>query len=210
MDNSKALKKEIAYFMRRLYKRGLTTTSGGNISTRLPNGIVFITPSQTDKGRMKADEIAMVDMHARVLSTKLKPSMETGMHLAVYRTRNDINCIVHAHPPCATAYAAAHQNIDTSLVGEAYAIVGKPVLASYALMGSQELATIVAQAATNANVVLMANHGILAMGTSLIEAFDRLEVIESCARIGLNCRLLGGSIGLSNDQLTAIEEFIKP
>lgn len=210
MDNTKAWKKEIAYFMRRLYKRGLTTTSGGNISVQLPSGIVLITPSQTDKGRMKADDIAMVDMRARILSTKLKPSMETGMHLAVYHARPEIRCLVHAHPPFATAYAASHLNIDTSIISEAHAVIGKTVLAPYALMGSDELAANVAKAAKEANVIVLANHGVLALGTNLLEAFDRLEVIESCARIGLYGRLLGKSHPLNSDQLAAIDNFLKP
>jgi L-fuculose-phosphate aldolase len=208
MDNTKALKKEMAYFMRRLYKKGLTTTTGGNISVRMAGGIVLITASQTDKGRMKADEIAMVDLHGRQLSAKLRPSMETIMHLAVYRHRADISCIVHAHPPLSTSFAASHQTIETALMGEAYAIVGKPALAPYAIMGSDELAQSVALAASKAYVLLMANHGVLAMGTSLLEAFDRIEVTENCARIELASRLLGGGKPIDSSELAAIDKLL--
>ena len=209
MDKTNPYKKEVAYFMRRLYKRGLTTTSGGNISMKLSETTLLITASQTDKGRMKAEDVARLDMHGRNLSPGLKPSMEYGMHLAVYQSRPDVNCIIHAHPPVATAFAVAHQNINTAIIGEAYALAGKPVLAGYALMGSKQLAETVACAALESNLILMANHGVMALGTGILEAFDRLEVLENCARIQLSATLLGGATALSETALAAIDELFK-
>jgi len=195
--------------MRRLYKQGLTTSSGGNISFRVDEGFILITPSQTDKGRMKAKEIGLTDMHGKSSSSKLKLSMETGMHLAVYKARPDIKAIVHAHPITATSFAVAHHNIDCSLMGEARAIVGEPVLAQYALMGTQTLADSVAKATENANVVLMENHGILAVGNSLLEAFDRLEVLEACARVNILTKIIGKSVGLPPKDLAAIDKMMQ-
>ncbi len=209
MDSTKACKKEIAYFMRRLYKRGLTTTTGGNISVLLPNKVLLITASQTDKARMKAHEVALVDMHGRQLSTSLKPSMETAMHIAIYKKRPDVRCIIHAHPPLATAFAAAHQTINTALTGEGRALLGQPALAPYALMGSSELARNVADLAAYTHVVLMANHGVITLGKSLMEAFERMEVLENNARTDLLCRQLGGHKALAPDQLQAIDLLMK-
>jgi L-fuculose-phosphate aldolase len=209
MDSTKPWKKEVAYFMRRLYKRGLTTTSGGNISLRLSDNVFLVTPSQTDKGRMKADEVVRVDRKGRKLSQGSNPSMETALHLAIYHQRPDINCIVHAHPPFSTAFAAARKNINTAIIGEAYAIVGKPVVAEYALMGSTALAEKMAEAATIAQVLLMANHGVMALGKSLLEAFDRLEVLENCARIELATKAIGDAIPLGKSDLEAIEDLMK-
>ncbi len=208
MDQHKFIRKEIAYFMRRLYKQGLTTSSGGNISFRLDEN-VLITPSQTDKGRMKASEIGMTDLHGNSLSTQYKLSMETGMHLAVYKARPDVKAIVHAHPVTATSFAVAHQTIDCSLLGEARAIIGEPVLASYQLMGTQKLAYEVAKAILHGNVVLMENHGILAVGNSLLEAFDRLEVLEACARVNILTKLIGNAVGLSAHELAAIDKMMQ-
>lgn len=209
MDSTKPWKKEVAYFMRRLYKRGLTTTSGGNISLRLSDNVILVTPSQTDKGRMKAEDVVRVDRQGRKLSQGPNPSMETAMHLAIYRQRPDVNCIVHAHPPFSTSFAVAHKNINTAIMGEAYAIVGKPVVAEYALMGSTSLAENVAEAAANAQVILMANHGVMALGKSLLEAFDRLEVLENCARIELAAKSVGGAISLEKSDLMAIEDLMR-
>src|SRR5512145_315652 len=104
-DNYKTLRTEIACFMRRLYKRGITTASGGNISIRIDEGIL-ITPSAVDKGSIKGKQIGLVSFDGKNVTPELKPSMETGMHLAIYKSRPDINVIVHAHPPFATCFTA--------------------------------------------------------------------------------------------------------
>ncbi|MDA3944265.1 MAG: class II aldolase/adducin family protein [Bacteroidetes bacterium] len=209
MNELNHYRKEIAYFMRRLYKRGLTTTSGGNISVKLPNGMILITASQTDKGRMKAQDIGMTDMQGRQLSTNVKLSMETGMHLAVYKARPDIHAIVHAHPPTATSFAVAHQPINPDLMGESRAVLGKIAVAPYKLMGSQELADAVAKEITDTHVVLLANHGVLAVGKSLLEAFDRLEVLEACAKIQLMSNMIGGAHALSHSDVQAIDKMMQ-
>lgn len=207
MNELNHFRKEIAYFMRRLYKRGLTTTSGGNISVKLPNGMILITSSQTDKGRMKAADVGMTDMHGRNLSTKLKLSMETGMHIAVYKARPDICAIVHAHPPLATSFAVAHKSINTALMGESRAVLGEIATAPYQLMGTEALAETVATHLAQANVVLLENHGVLAVGKDLLQAFDRLEVTEACAKIQLLSQLIGQPQALSADEVLAIDKL---
>ncbi|MDP2238170.1 MAG: class II aldolase/adducin family protein [Bacteroidales bacterium] len=207
MNELKTHKKAIAYFMRRLYKQGLTTTSGGNISVRAGD-YILVTPSQTDKGRMKAREIGILDMNGINQNPELKLSMETGMHLAVYAARPDVMAIVHAHPPTATAFAVAQKKIDTTLMGESWAILGDIALAPYALMGTPQLAQQVAEAAKNSEVVMMVNHGILAVGKSLLEAFDRIEVLENCAKVNLIVNNLGAINPLSKLQLEAIDKLM--
>lgn len=204
-----AMKKEIAYFMRLLYKRGLTTTSGGNISAML-DGFLLITPSQTDKGRMKASDIIVFDAKGRNISKALRPSMETGMHMAIYAARPDVKAIVHAHPVAATGFAASHRLIDCNLIGESRALIGEPVIAPYRLMGTDDLAAVVAEACVASNAVLLANHGVLTVGNSLLEAFDRMEVLEACARINLIAKMLGGGKPLSNENLIAIDKLMNP
>ena len=203
----KTLKKEIAYFMRRLYKRGLTTTFGGNISVRIKN-FVLITASQTDKGRMKAADICVLNTDGQQIDKKRKVSMETSMHLAIYAARPDISAIVHAHPPVASSFAVNHQNINTRLTAEAWAVLGEVELADYALMGTTELAQTVAKASVDAAVVLMKNHGVLAVGQSLTEAFDRVEVLENAAKIHILSKLSGQQTELTPLQIQAINKLI--
>jgi L-fuculose-phosphate aldolase len=176
-------REELAYFMRRLYQSGLTTCSGGNLSMRTVSGHFLITPSALDKGRITAEQIGLLAPDGTNLTPELKSSIETGMHVAVYGARPDITAIVHVHPITATSFTAMRRPINTKWTAEAYAVLGVPVMAGYALMGSQELAKIVAEAIAKANVVLMRNHGVIAVGPTLLKAFDRVEVLEAAAKM---------------------------
>ena len=131
--------------MRRLYKHGLTTTSGGNISLRISDDIIVITPSATDKGRMRWKEVGLMNISGENLTPDLKPSIEFEMHLSIYKRKKDIKAIVHAHPVCASAFTAMKCRINTNLTAEARAILGDPVLVPYALMGTGELASLAAE-----------------------------------------------------------------
>ncbi|HCE43711.1 MAG TPA: aldolase [Lentisphaeria bacterium] len=179
-----ACREEIACFMRRLYEQGLTTTSGGNLSVRFARNKILITPSGSDKGRMKGSEIGVMDMEGNPIS-KFKPSIEGSMHMMIYRARPDIDAIVHAHPVVASAFAATDAKINCSLIAESYAVLGEPAYAPYLLMGTRKLAEAVAESAKSANCVVMKNHGILTVGKTLLEAFDRLEVLETSAKMTL-------------------------
>jgi len=111
LDKYKSERKEVAHFMRRLYKHGLTTTSGGNISLRLSDDLILITPTATDKGRMKWKEVGIVNIFGENFTPQLKPSIETAMHLAIYKRKNDVSAIVHAHPVFASLFTAIKAKI---------------------------------------------------------------------------------------------------
>lgn len=180
------LKEEIAYFMRRLYRQRLTTTSGGNISAR-SGDYVLITPSGIDKARLRAADIGIVNLRGEMMGVHFKPSIENRLHLEIYARRPDVKAIVHAHPAAASSYAAADVPMNTRLLAESYVILGDVATAGYHCIGSEALAQeTAATAAAGCNCILMRNHGALALGGSLLEAFDRLEVMEACARINLN------------------------
>jgi L-fuculose-phosphate aldolase len=201
-------RKEVAQFMRRLYEQKLTTTSGGNVSLRIDN-IVLITASQTDKAIIDERQIGIITMKGNNLSESLKISMESKMHLAIYSSRPDVKAIVHAHPIFSTSFAIAGKEIKTNLSGEARAILGVPVKSAYVLMGTQELADKVADASLKGNVILMENHGILTVGENLLQAYDRMEVLESAAKMTFITTLLGGSKELTNEELKSIDKLFQ-
>lgn len=201
-------KKEVAYFMRRLYNKGLTTTSGGNISLKLEDGRILITPSATDKARMKSDQIGLLSSTGKNRTPHLKLSIESGMHIALYGKRPDIKAIIHAHPPIASAFTALRKNINCTLTSEARAILGTPVMAPYALMGTPLLADRVAIAVKHANVILLENHGVICLGSTLLAAFDRMEVLEAAARMTLITELLKGKKELNPQQLREIDDLL--
>jgi L-fuculose-phosphate aldolase len=202
-------RKDVARFMRRLYKQGLTSTSGGNISLRLPDNIIAITPSATDKGRMKWKEVGLINIMGENLTPDLKPSIESGMHLAIYKRKPDVKAIVHAHPVCASAFTAMKCSIETNLTAEACAILGTPVVVPYALMGTAELANIAADHIEKSDILLLENHGVLAAGANLLQAFDKTEVLENAARMTLIVNLNKKKSPLTKARAFEIERIFR-
>ena len=202
------LRQSLAACMRRLYRKGLTTTSGGNLSVRAGDGHLLLTPSKLDKGTLRADQILIMTWDGENLTPELVPSIEAGMHRAVYAACPRVRAIVHAHPSWATAFCAAGTPINVHLTAEAYAILGEPAWADYALMGTPDLAGAVAAACRRACCVLMENHGVLTTGTTILEAFDRMEVLEEAARMTVITRALGSVRELSPERLAALDAFM--
>lgn len=202
------IKKEVAYFMQRLYKKGLTTSLGGNISCRVDEKTIAITASQTDKARINENEIGLVDLNGVALDPEIKVSMETWMHLGIYKERKDVNAIVHAHPPLSSVFAVSQKKINCRLSGEGRALLGEPSYAPYALMGTKELAAIVSEYSRTSNVIFMQNHGLITMGETLLVSFDRLEVAEFTARLTILTNLMGGARELTDDELKEIDAIL--
>lgn len=203
------IKQEVAYFMRRLYRKGLTTSLGGNISCKINDDKFAITPSQTDKGRIKGDELGIVNLKGDNLTPNVKLSMETKMHLYIYQKRPDVKAIVHAHPPFSSVFAASDKKINCKLLGEARALLGEPAYAKYALMGTEELAEIVSESSLACDVIILKNHGILTVGDSLITAIDRIEVAEVAAHLSILLNRNENIQELSSSQLAEIDALMK-
>ena len=201
-------RQRVADYMQRLYRRGLTTASGGNISSRAGHEHVLLTASKLDKAVLTGEQVGVLTLEGENLTPELPPSIETEMHLEIYRRYPRIHAIVHAHPVTATAFAASSKPINCRYIAEAYAIVGEPVVAPYARMGSPKLAQNVAAAAASGHCVLLENHGVLTLGVDLLTAFDRLELIEIAARTTLILEQLGGERELSSAQRRELDEMM--
>lgn len=208
MNKINLLKNDIAEFMCRLYRQGLTTTSGGNISARCGD-YILITPSASDKGNMRGEEIGVLDLEGRIIGSAFRPTIESNMHLEIYRARPDVEAVVHAHPASASAFAASSAEINTAYLAESHVVLGKIAYAEYRCQGTVELAEIVAISLSDSDCVIMRNHGALTVGSNLLQAFDRLEVLESTARINL---LLSGAlkpyaVEIPADELDKLNRF---
>jgi len=139
---------------------------------------------------------------------KYKVSTETPTHCAIYRKRPDVNAVVHAHSPGALAFAVAHQEIPATTI-ELAAVSGARVpLAKYATPGTEVLAVNTAEALGNGNAVIMANHGIAAVGSTLDEAFNNALSVEFTARININAKTLGGIAELPLDEVSGIRNYV--
>jgi L-fuculose-phosphate aldolase len=208
-DKFKAERKEVARFMRRLYKHGLTTTSGGNISLRLSDELILITPSATDKGRMKWKEVGIVNILGENLTPHLKPSIEIAMHLAIYKKKKEVTAIVHAHPVFASLFTAIRAKINTNLTAEARAILGVPLFVKYAVMGSVALAEVAAENILKSDILLLENHGILTTGSNLLQAFDKIEVLENAAKMTLMSEMTGRKKPLDRARILELERLFR-
>jgi len=211
MNESKSVKKikqDVAGFMQRLYNKGLTTSLGGNISCRVNKDTFAITSSQSDKACITGDLIGLVKADGTSLNPEVKLSIETFMHLAIYKKRPEINAIVHAHPTMSSFFTVTDRKINCRLSSEGRALLGEPAYAPYALMGTKELAEIVSEYALKSNVVFMKNHGVITMADSLIVAFDRMEVTELTARLTILTEINGGARELTKEQIEAIDKLM--
>jgi L-fuculose-phosphate aldolase len=212
MDSEKRFKeerREVARFMRRLYRHRLTTTSGGNISLRITDDIIVITPSSTDKGRMRWKEVGIITIAGENLTPELKPSIEFEMHLSIYKKIKKINAIVHAHPVFASSFTAMKCKINTDLTAEARAILGDPIVVPYALMGTAKLARLAAEKIMHSGILLLENHGILTTGTDLLQAFDKIEVLENAAKMTLITYFTNKKSPLSKARILEIEKLFR-
>ena len=190
---------------KRLHDRFFVASNDGNISARLGENEVLITPTGVNKGDMTAEQLLRIDMHGTVLSGSLKPSSETKMHLAVFRARPEVRAIVHAHPPAATGFAACRIRLDQDVVlPEVVYGLRKIGLADYATPSTDELPRAVEREIAGCEAVLLSNHGALTVGADVMEAYYRMEVLEQYARVRLVTRILGAPKPLNETQVAEL------
>ncbi len=204
MIDEQTARQEICRVGQLMYERSYVVASDGNISVRLDDGRILATPTMTCKGRMSEDCLALTDASGRPLTEK-KPSSELAMHLLIYQERPDVRAVCHAHPPHGTAFAVAGLPIDQPILSEVILTLGCVPLAEYGTPSTEELSDAMRPLIKHHNALLMANHGAVAYGVDLWQAFDRLETLEHTARISILARLVGGPRNLSVD---AIEKLI--
>lgn len=190
-----------------LYERGFIAATDGNISARLDDNRLLITPTCMCKGHMVEDDLVVVDMNGRRLEGKRNVSSEVAMHLLIYRMRPDVRGIVHAHPPTATGFAAAGIALDEPLISEIVLTLGAVPLAPYGCPGTEELSNALRPYVAENNAILMANHGVVTYADNLEQAFMHMETVEHLAKISLVARSLGQQNVLNPEEvkkLTAI------
>lgn len=198
---------EILRFGKLLHERGLIAATDGNISVRLNDASVLITPTCICKGMMSTEDLLVVDMHGRKISGYRDVTSEIGMHMTIYRMRPDVHSIVHAHPPTATGFAACGLALDQALISEVLLSLGTVPLAHYATPGTSELSEALEPFIADHDAVLMANHGVVTYGCDLTQAYMNMETVEHFAKIALVVRQLGCEHPLAADQVKKLHEM---
>ncbi|HEV2708522.1 MAG TPA: class II aldolase/adducin family protein [Pyrinomonadaceae bacterium] len=199
MDEQTA-RREIVRVGQLMYERGYVVSSDGNLSVRLDDGRILATPTQTSKGRMTTDSLALTDIEGRPLNDR-RASSELAMHLLIYGERPEVKAVCHAHPPHGSAFAVAGLAIDEPILSEVILTLGCVPLAEYGTPSTEELTEAMRPLVRHHNALLMANHGAVAYGENLWQAFDRLETLEHTAKIAILARTLGGARNLPPDSI---------
>jgi L-fuculose-phosphate aldolase len=184
-------REEIVRYGRMLHERCFVAAMDGNLSVRLRDDRILVTPTALSKGAMRPADMVVVDMEGRRVSGRRNVTSEIGMHLLIYRMRPDVQAIVHAHPPTATGFAAAGVALTEPLVCEVVMGLGCIPLARYGTPGTSELAGTLEPYVPNYDAILMSNHGVVTYGDTLEHAYMKMETVEHFAQIALVTHMLG-------------------
>lgn len=209
MINEEAIKQEICDIGKRIYNRGMVASNDGNISVKISEHEFLCTPTGVSKGFMTPEYICKVDENGQVLQANgnFRPSSEIKMHMRVYRERPDVQSVVHAHPMYATAFAIAGIPLTQPIMPEAVIALGSVPIAEYGTPSTNEIPDAVSKYLPYFDAVLLANHGALSYGESLLNAYHKMESLEFYAQLLFLSLQLGGPKELSKSQVEKLYEI---
>ena len=180
-------KKMVLEAAQQMVQEGLVVGNMGNVSMRLGDTsgreLLAITPSGRYYDSLDPDDIVIVDFEGKCIEGKLKPSVETMLHIEIYKTRKKVNAIVHSHPVFSSVVAVTGMEIPAILDDQVACLGGGINVAEYAPSGSLEMVRNVVSALGERNAVIMANHGALSVGNDMRDALTNCEILEKTARI---------------------------
>ena len=198
--NEHQLRKEMLKIARLTYERNLLVALDGNLSALLPSGEVLCTRAGCHKGFLTEDDLIVVDRKGNMLRGKGKPTSEIYMHLACYDVRPDVRAVVHTHPPISIAFTIAGQTMARCVLPEVVLTLGTVPTVDYETTGTHDLADKIRPYVRHHDAILMDRHGAVCLGTSLFEAFCRLEIMEHTALITKTARDMGRVRELPSDE----------
>jgi L-fuculose-phosphate aldolase len=191
VPSERELAEQLIRFGHLCYERHLLVALDGNLSARMDDGNILCTQAGCHKGFLTRDELVVIDMKGRKVRGKGQPTSEMAMHLICYRERPDCMAVVHAHPPMAIAFTIANQTMASCVLPEVVLTLGTVPTVAYETTGTQALADKIAPFIREHDAILMDRHGAVTLGTSVMEAFCRLEIVEHTAKITKNARDMG-------------------
>ncbi len=165
------------------YERNFIVAADGNLSVRMSDGTILITPTGAMKGFLQPHQLAKVDMTGQPVNDGPKASSEVGIHLVAYQERPDVKAIVHAHPPHAVAMTVADIDLQLPIIPEIVVTIGGIPTAPFGTPGTPELPETIRDIIRCSDTLIMKNHGSVTVGTNLMDAYKKLDMIEHTARI---------------------------
>ena len=195
------IKQEICEVGHRLYDHGFVAANDGNISVKLNDNEFYCTPTGVSKGSLTPDMIIKIDANGNKLEGTLNPSSEIKMHLRVFRERPDVNAVVHAHPPVATAFTVAGIPLDRYILPEAVLTIGDVPTCEYGTPSTMEIPDSLMPYIQEHDAFMLKNHGALTVGNTLTRAFFTMEEVEFNAKIMKYAMELGRIQEISEEKM---------
>ena len=203
--NQQGTKSDILYWSKRLYQKGMSPATSGNVSIKVKEGIL-ISASGTCLNDMSEDDIVLIDYNGNTLQGSKKPSSEKIMHSEIYTKRDDINAVIHCHCPVLTAFAVANVPMKKQILPDFALVYGEVPIIPYYCPSSIELAEQVGKYFESYDAVLLKNHGVVLGANTLQNAFYGLEMLRAYAETYFGAEVLGGVKCISKK---AVEEIYK-
>lgn len=197
------IREQICDICHKMWQLGWVAANDGNVSAMLDDGTILTTPTGMSKSFITPEKLIKIDRLGNILegAPGLRPSSEVKMHLRCYEKRDDVRSVIHAHPPGATGFAVAHKAMDMYNMIEDVAAIGSVPLTPYGTPSTTEVPDAIEPYLQEHDVMLLENHGALAVGCDIITAFYRMESLELWAKITINAVILGGSYDISRKNI---------
>lgn len=198
-------RKQIVEIGRRMHKAGMAPGQDGNISVRLNENEILITPSRVPKGYMTESQMVKLDLNGDKISGELSPSVESIMHLMVYREYKNIGACIHSHPLFIIVLSMAGIKLSTKVLPEIATVFGSDIpVANYVTPGTRKMGEVLLPGLKDSKVVIQERHGLFSTGKSLFEAWYLSEQIESCAKILYYANTLNAIRELPDDEINRL------
>ncbi len=199
-----SIRSEFIEICHKVYEKGFVSATDGNVSLRLDSGRILITPSAKNKGELEENDLLVIDYNGNLLEGKGKITTEAKIHLLAYDKRKEINAVVHGHPIYSTAFATAGKDLTKPIFPEVILTIGKVPLCKYGTPSTDELTISMEPHIGYAWALLMQNHGAVTFGTSLKEAYYKMEKLEHTAKTLFIANMLGGVTYLSDGNVNKL------
>lgn len=201
--NISELKDQVCDICHKMWQLGWVAANDGNVSVKLDDGTFLVTPTGISKSFITPEKLLIVAKDGAIIegAEGYKPSSEIKMHFRCYEERDDIGAVVHAHPPAATGFAVAHVPLDRYTMIESVITIGSVPVTPYGTPSTHEVPDAITPYLQEHDVMLLENHGALAVGCDLITAYYRMETLELWAKISINATILGGEKEISPENI---------
>ena len=208
-EKAKAAQSEVCKTAKAMYNSGLVAGTWGNISARIDDEYMAITPSGMDYDGLSDEQMVIVNMNTLEYEGNLKPSIEAIVHAGIYKARPDVNGIMHTHSTNALTVATARKEIPPICEDQVQILGGSVRCAEYAMPGTQEMADACIKALEGRHGATIANHGAITCDISLAKAFTGSMVLEKTAQVFIDCQALGGPVELPSEDVETFNDFFR-